>query len=590
MPSRFRSDRQILIVLPALVAVFGLVGSSTAQPTTLKQQLEGRIGDHQGRVAVAVKRLPDGESVFINGDEPMPTASLIKVAVMVEAYRQAEAGRIDLNDNITLREEDKVPGSGVLTKHFSAGARLSLRDAIRLMMAYSDNTATNLVVNQVGLAAVSEQMERLGLPQTKLHALVYRGDTSIYPDRSKQFGLGSTTAREMLTLLARLHAGKLASESATEEMLEHMRACESRNRLPRLLPAGTKIAHKTGSVTAVRADAGIIESPGGPIAVVVLTADNTDRRWSDDNAAEILAGRIARIAYDHFNRSAAPENADEPQILSFGAGGWFVEALQRTLNARLEPSPDLSVDGDFGPATEAAVEAFQESRGLAVTGDADVATWKALGPLITSDVVVTDPDRFDLDLREKRPADELEGTPFVTCQSWIVGDAATGEIVGGEQIDKPRDNASTTKLMTAWLTLRESQRHPGLLDEVAIVSRRAADTPGSTAKVQPGERLLVRDLLYGLLLPSGNDASVVLAEHLGDRFAPPDDAPKTDDPLPRFVAEMNRAAAELGMQNTHFANPHGLSHPDHKTTPRDLFRPGDETRRKRSDSPLRTDA
>src|SRR4029079_11596926 len=135
----------------------------------------------------------------------MPTASLIKLAVMVEAYRQAHEKQTDLTKHVTLQDADKVPGSGILTSHFSAGTSIPLRDAVRLMMAFSDNTATNLVLDQIGLAATARYMEELGCPNTKIHSKVFKRDTSVFPERSRQFGLGSTTANEMLRLLDLLH-------------------------------------------------------------------------------------------------------------------------------------------------------------------------------------------------------------------------------------------------------------------------------------------------------------------------------------------------------------------------------------------------
>ena len=163
-----------------------------------------------------------------------------------------------------LRDEDKVPGSGILTNHFSAGATFPLRDAVRLMIAFSDNTATNLVLDQIGLPATAKSMEELGCPNTKIHAKVFKRETSIFPERSKQFGLGSTTAGEMVRLLELLHQRKLVSPEASDKMREHLLACDDRKKFPRLLPEGTKLAHKTGSVDAIRTDAGIIETPGRP--------------------------------------------------------------------------------------------------------------------------------------------------------------------------------------------------------------------------------------------------------------------------------------------------------------------------------------
>lgn len=536
----------------------------------LEAELRPLMERHKGTVAVAVKHLGTGESYEYRADEPMPTASLIKVAVMVEAYRQADAGKIDLAEPVALTDRDKVPGSGILTEHFSAGLQLSLRDAIRLMIAYSDNTATNLVLEQIGLPSTAASMEQLGLPHTKIHAKVFRSDTSIFPERSRQFGLGSTTAAETLRLLELIYRNEAASPEACEEMLGHLRACENRTSLPRFLPDGTKVAFKTGSVTAVRTAGGIIESPCGAIAVCVLTSENEDKRWSDENAGQVVCARVARAAYDYFNTDAPAANSEGG--LTTGASGWLVEALQRTLNERLTPSPNLTVDGEFGPATREAVIALQKKHELDPTGAVDRATWKALGPLISRDRRSTGGGSTAGSLTERRPADPLDGPPFVTCKAWVVANAETGDIVGGDNDSQPLDIASTTKLMTAHIVLQLAEKDAAVLEEIVCFSRRADRTHGSTAAVREGERLPVRDLLYGLLLPSGNDASVALAEHFGGRFAPPEDEPDADDPLERFVAEMNRTAAQLGMEQTRYKNPHGLTADGHKSTARDLVR------------------
>ena len=153
---------------------------------------------HKGKVAIAVKHLDTSQAWTLNGDDAMPTASLIKFPLLIEVYWQVMEGKVKLTDMVTLRESDKVPGSGILTYHFSEGATFSLRDCCRLMIAFSDNTATNLVLDVIGIGSTAATMERLGYPNTKIHAKVFRGSTSVFPERSKQFGLGSTTAAEMI--------------------------------------------------------------------------------------------------------------------------------------------------------------------------------------------------------------------------------------------------------------------------------------------------------------------------------------------------------------------------------------------------------
>jgi beta-lactamase class A len=261
------------------------------------------IQHHKGKVAVAVKSLKTGESFLYNEDVPMPTASLIKFPVMIETYRQAAENRVDLNKMVTLKKADKVPGSGVLTNHFSEGATFPLVDAVHLMIAFSDNTATNLVLDEIGLKSTAETMEKLGYPHTKIHSKVFHRETSVFPERSKQFGLGSTTASDMIRLCEALHNRALVSSEASEAMLKHMRACDDKDKFPRLLPAGTKVAFKTGSVDDVRTAAGIIDCGKGPIAVCVLTRENDDRRYDPDNAGNRLCAQVAREVFDHFRGS-----------------------------------------------------------------------------------------------------------------------------------------------------------------------------------------------------------------------------------------------------------------------------------------------
>jgi beta-lactamase class A len=285
-------------------------GGDKPQPgasSTLESRLMPIIEAHKGKVAVAVKHLGSGESFRYHGDEVMPTASLIKFPVMIEAYRQAADKKIDLDSFITLKKEDKVGGSGVLNYHFSDGSTFKLRDAVRLMIAISDNTATNLVLDAIGIGATAQTMEKMGYPNTKIHSKSFHRETSVFPERSKKYGLGSTTPDEMIRLCEAVYRKQILSPQACEEMLDHLRACDDRDKLPKLLPPGTKIAFKTGSLADTRTAAGIIEWPGGPVALCVMSYDNEDKRWVPDNAGNVLCAEIAKAVYDQFDRPANGE-------------------------------------------------------------------------------------------------------------------------------------------------------------------------------------------------------------------------------------------------------------------------------------------
>ncbi|OWK44548.1 D-alanyl-D-alanine carboxypeptidase family protein [Fimbriiglobus ruber] len=157
----------------------------------------------------------------------------------------------------------------------------------------------------------------------------------------------------------------------------------------------------------------------------------------------------------------------------------------------------------------------------------------------------------------KTAADPLDGPPYVTAKAWVVMDGKTGKVLRGGNEAEARPMASTSKIMTAWVVLRLAAADPKVLDEVVTYSERAAKTTGSSAKLLVGEKVPVKELLYGLLLPSGNDAAVALGEHFGPRFKGSSDG--EGDSLQQFVAELNRRAKSLGLKEMAYKDPNGLS-------------------------------
>ncbi len=544
----------VALVVPPAVARAADVEES------LRDVLQPLLAAHEGVVTAAVRHLETGKGFASSADRPMPLASLVKVPVMVAAYAAAHEGRLALDERVTFVADDVVPGSAVIDK-LSPGATFTLRDAIRMMIATSDNTATNLVIRRIGLPATNELLDRLGLPGIRLNSYVFRRETSLDPEQSREFGLGRGTAADLVRLMGLIHGGDLERDGIvaagdSRAMLDHLLACEDRGTAGRDLPAGVKVAHKTGLVSGVRTDAGVILGPAGPIALCVLTKDNRDRKAPHGPADDLIA-KVARAALDAFEATCPEGRVLEPRPLVAGASGRLVEELQRSLNARLPAAERLGVDGEFGPATAAGVRSFQKSAGLPETGAVDPATWRALGPVVSGTEAVAP-------LAPVAPADGLGGPPVVTAAAWAVVDADTGDLVIGHDVDAKRQQASVTKLMTALLVLEEAGREPGMLAEVVTVSPRAGTETGSTAQLRPGDRVSVADLLFGLMLPSGNDAAVALAEHFGGRL------PGDGDPLARFVAAMNARAAALGLRNTTYGNPHGLTVEGCGSTPREV--------------------
>jgi D-alanyl-D-alanine carboxypeptidase (penicillin-binding protein 5/6)/beta-lactamase class A len=291
----------MLARIAVAIAFIALPAVADAQEKSLADRLTPLIQAHHGKVAVAVLHLDDGVSYDYDGDEVMPTASMIKFMIMLEVYQQVAEGKVKLADKLVLHDADKVPGSGILTYHFSDGAAFPLRDAVRLMIAYSDNTATNLVLDHIGIDSTNRRMAAWGFANSRINAKVYLGSkTSVDPARTKKYGLGSTTPKETVKLLEKLYKGQCGDKQATKDMLDHLKKCEYHDMIRRFLPPSVVVANKTGSVSDAKTDMGILYFPGGPVAICVMTKENRDRRFQPDNEASILIGRIAEQVYLHY--------------------------------------------------------------------------------------------------------------------------------------------------------------------------------------------------------------------------------------------------------------------------------------------------
>ncbi len=170
-----------------------------------------------------------------------------------------------------------------------------------------------------------------------------------------------------------------------------------------------------------------------------------------------------------------------------------------------------------------------------------------------------------------------EGPDQITARAWAIADGRTGEVLWGLNEAVPAKAASTTKMMCAWVVLQLAEADPSVWDEVVTYSKFAASTAGSSSQLREGENLKVSQCLYGLLLPSGNDAGNALAEHFNDRLSPPDSIQSAVGGAPttrsHFIAEMNRQASKFGMTQTVYRIPYGDggSGDEMTTTPRDLL-------------------
>lgn len=194
--------RSLFQTVAAFAGFLGLAaGAPAAGPPPLQERLERLVRAFPGTLGIAARNLDTGESFAVNGDARFPTASLIKVAVMVETYHQIAEGKFGAETAVVLAESDKAGDEPVVLNQLHPGISLTVSDLLALMIAFSDNTATNLLVRRVGAANVDRRMASYGLPNTKIFRPTFRdGHADVFPEEEKEFGLGMTTPNEIARL------------------------------------------------------------------------------------------------------------------------------------------------------------------------------------------------------------------------------------------------------------------------------------------------------------------------------------------------------------------------------------------------------
>jgi beta-lactamase class A len=272
-----------------------------------------RLADATGGiVGVAATQLTTGRHIGYREDELFPTASVIKLPLLVALYEDALAGRIDLAERVAYRDGTKVAGSGVL-QYLDDGLNPTLRDLSVLMMSVSDNTATDLLFERVGKTRIEGTMARLGLPSIRvpfdirqmlmelvdmdhskpggyeelrrlLRLSAGSGGRSMIPEQADR-----TTPADMCRLLELLESRAILDDRSCTEIIELMKRIQSATRIPGLLPKGTVVAHKTGSYRRLRNDVGIVYAPNGPYAVALFARELVQDNVDDD-------GSLARIS------------------------------------------------------------------------------------------------------------------------------------------------------------------------------------------------------------------------------------------------------------------------------------------------------
>lgn len=302
----FSSARCVMLcrIVGLMICAILFLGSAAAAQTPpldirvgelrakLGRELNQIAASFDGVIGIAVKDFTSGDVLAVNADTIFPQASSIKVAVLIELLRQSQAGALKLDERVEIHKSQFAGGSGVLQGFADGASSISLHDLAVLMIVLSDNTATNILIDRVGMAKVNDTLAGLRLSQTRLERRM------IDLDAERQGRENLSTPREMTMLYDLLFHGRALDEKYTALALEILKIPKDpATPLAHGLPPGVLAADKHGELRGVRCDSGIVLLDGRPYAISVMTT-----YAADDDAAERSISEISRRVFSYFER------------------------------------------------------------------------------------------------------------------------------------------------------------------------------------------------------------------------------------------------------------------------------------------------
>lgn len=281
---------------PPLTRIAGTPGQSELLWQKLDATVQQVNRELNGTMGVAILDLTDGRTLLLNPDAVFAQASCIKVTVLAELYRQDQQaeqgapGKARLTDMYTMDSSDLVADSAIMAGLTPGMTKLTNRDLATFMVAVSDNSATNVLIDRVGMANVNAMLDSLSLTHTRLQR-------KMMDVKAAQAGRENlSTPREMMTFFADLYQGKLLNQTITNNYFKELSTKKSSD-IPRFLPEDLMIANKPGELAGVRNDIGVVFVPNRPFVIVVMTAYLQHERDGNDAIA-----KIAKAAYEYFDR------------------------------------------------------------------------------------------------------------------------------------------------------------------------------------------------------------------------------------------------------------------------------------------------
>lgn len=280
----------VLLLLPVIAF------SQTGKPDRkLEKALQEIISGFHGTAGVYVQNLKTGRYAAINADSIFPTASIVKIPILVGVFDKIEKGELKYHQPLVYRDSAKYGGSGLM-QFFRDSSQTELSVLVALMMAYSDNTTS--LWNQAlagGGEQINKLLEQYGLQQTRVNSR-----TPGREEIRKIYGWGMTTPREMSSLVVKISRGEVVSPGASERMYRLMTKGYYDETGISQLPPDVQVAAKSGSVNESRSEVLLVNAPHGDYVFYVGTKNIKDQRWEDDNEAVVMIRKISALLWRHF--------------------------------------------------------------------------------------------------------------------------------------------------------------------------------------------------------------------------------------------------------------------------------------------------
>lgn len=285
--------KPLLLILTILST---LLSQSQSTDKKLHQQITQSISGFNGDIGIYVKNLRTGRTVTINADTVFPTASIVKISILLGVMNKVHNKELDLNQNLTYKDSLLYAGVDILGS-FKTDEKIQLEKVIMLMLSMSDNTASLWLQSLAGGGSrINEIMDSLGYRQTRVNSRT-PGRQEIW----KVYGWGQTTPQEIGSIFERLYKKEFYSDSLSTVMMRLLSRNYWDDNALSQIPPTIQVFSKNGAVNQVRSEILLVNHPRNPYVFCVMTKNNKDVRWTSENEAWVLTRRLSKLVWEYFD-------------------------------------------------------------------------------------------------------------------------------------------------------------------------------------------------------------------------------------------------------------------------------------------------